>query len=367
MNNTPKGNANRVAVIVTEYRFNSHADVILGRLLGDFDYSPTIEVVSIYTDQVPHNDMSRAEAKRCGVPIYSTIEETIELPFAEGGLDGVIIIAEHGDYPRDEKGRIHYPRRQMLEEVLKSLDKLQIRVPVFSDKHFSYNIEDTLWIYQQVKKRNLPFMAGSSIPHTPYVPPIADEQLITAEEWLVASYSNLVEAYGYHALEVLQSVAERRAGGETGIKSIQTLEGAEVWEAMEQGVWPEDMLLSCLALNSSKKIIHPSESNEPTYLIVIEYLDGTKGYVFQQENLESYWSFSLRNQQGIFAAKCESDDDRPFKHFETLTQMIEQFIITGKEQFPIERVFMSSGMINYAIESLYQHKKLETLELQIDY
>jgi hypothetical protein len=368
MNNIPKGNAKRVAVIVTEYRLNSHADVILGRLLGDLDYKPVIEVVSLYTDQVPDNDMSRAEAKRCGIPIYSTIEETIKIPVAEGGLDGIIIIAEHGDYPKDVQGRIHYPRRRMLEEVLHSLDILQLQIPIFSDKHFSYNIEDTLWVYQQIKKRELPFMAGSSIPHMPHVPPIDAEQFVHAKEWFVASFSDLIEAYGYHAIEVLQSLAERRAGGETGIKSISTLKGADVWEAMERGQWPEDLMLSCLKLDQSVEFKHPSESDDPTFLIMIEYMDGTKGYVLQQTHLtENCWSFAIRNEQGIDAAKCESGNERPFKHFEILTQLIEQFIMNGKELFPVERVFMSSGMINYAIDSLYQHKKLETPELLINY
>ncbi|OMF34652.1 hypothetical protein BK133_11615 [Paenibacillus sp. FSL H8-0548] len=363
----PKGNAKRVVAIVTEYRFNSHADVILGRLLGDMNYSPSIEVVSIYTDQVPENDMSRTEAMRCGIPIYSTIEEAIETAYAEGGLDGVIIIAEHGDYLKDEQGRIHYPRRRMLEAVLRALDKLEIQVPIFSDKHFSYQIEDTVWVYQQVKNRGIPFMAGSSIPHTPHIPAIELKQLQASNEWLVLSFSTLVEAYGYHALEVLQSVAEHRAGGETGIASISTLEGAAVWEAMARGEWPEDLLINCLKQANGAAFKHPSELNEPTFLITVEYLDGTKGYVFQQEKLTDFWSFSVRNKQGVFTAKCDSNDERPFKHFDRLTQLIEQFIITGEEQFPIERVFLSSGMINYAVESLFQGRRLQTPELHIHY
>ena len=57
----------RVAAVVTEYRTNSHADVIVGRLLEGYEYNgrhqtPQVEVVSMYTDQVPSNDMSRAMA-----------------------------------------------------------------------------------------------------------------------------------------------------------------------------------------------------------------------------------------------------------------------------------------------------------------
>ena len=87
-----------VAAIVTEYRRNSHADVIVSKLLADythpapydrerFDFhrwaralteaplptdeqgrlrAPRVRVVSLYTDQVPENDLSRDWSARTG-------------------------------------------------------------------------------------------------------------------------------------------------------------------------------------------------------------------------------------------------------------------------------------------------------------
>jgi hypothetical protein len=364
----PKGNAKRVAAIVTEYRFNSHADVILGRLLGDFDYRPQVEVVSVYTDQVPAGDMSREEAGRCGVPIYPTVEEAIKKPFAEGGLDGIIIIGEHGDYPEDEKRRKHYPRRRLLDETLKVLDELDLRIPIFSDKHLSYQIEDTVWMYEQLKRRKLPFMGGSSIPHTPYVPEINVKIFEDAKEFLVVSFSAATEAYGYHALEVLQSIAEKRSGGESGVRAVYALEGDQVWEAMDRNQWPEDLMLSALTLFKRDEDSHPRQSEDIPVLFAVDYKDGTKGFVIQQDRLTDQWAFAFRNSQGeIISAICDSQKGRPFGHFETLTRLIEQFIIIGKEPFPMERVFVSSGLTNYAMESLYHGKKLETPELLINY
>jgi hypothetical protein len=377
----PRGIRKRVAVIVTEYRFNSHADVILGRLLGDFGYLPKVEVASLYTDQVPDNDMSREAAARCNIPICPTIAETIERANADGGVDGVIIIGEHGDYPEDGKGRKHYPRRRFLTETLAALDGLGLRIPIFSDKHFSWSIEDTLWMYKQLKRRGIPFMGGSSIPHAPQVPTFDSAHLLGAKEIMVVSFSTTVEAYGYHALEVLQSIAEKRVGGVTGVRSVNVLEGAEVWEAMDRNEWPEDLMLSALAvkrttladqLQSYEPLLppqpHPREGDDPVWLFVIEYEDGTMGYVIQQNNLTEQWRFAVRNGSGaIVSAICDSDLERPFGHFETLTRLIEQFIITGIEPFPMERVLMSSGLIYYVLESLYYHKKMETPELRLHY
>ncbi|GGD47836.1 hypothetical protein [Paenibacillus nasutitermitis] len=115
--------------------------------------------------------MSRERAASRGVPIYATIEETLTRAYTDGGLDGVIIIGEHGDYPEDQYGRKWYPRRRFFEEVLRVLDSLkETTIPIFSDKHFTYNIEDTVWMYNEILKRNHPFMGGSSIPHAPQMP-----------------------------------------------------------------------------------------------------------------------------------------------------------------------------------------------------
>jgi len=365
----PKGNAKRVAAIVTEYRFNSHADVILGRLLGDFEYEPQLEVVSIYTDQVPSNDMSREAAARCDVPIYPTIAEAIREPYENGGLDGIIIIGEHGEYPDDEKGQKMYPRRRLLEETLHMMDELGLAIPIFSDKHLSYNIADSLWMFEQLQQRGIPFMGGSSIPHIPPVPSFDPALLQEATELLVVSFSDAIEAYGYHALELLQSLAEKRRGGETGVKAITALQGAEVWELMKRGEWPEDLMLQTLSLYDHNPV-HPQLAKEDliTILFVVEYNDGFKGYVLQQSELVDQWGFAFRTVDGqITAAVSATDTNRPWKHFARLTSMIEQFILTGQPLFPAERILMSSGLINLSMEALYDKKKRMTPELNFDY
>ncbi|MDF2663692.1 MAG: hypothetical protein K0Q94_6483, partial [Paenibacillus sp.] len=42
----------RVAVIITQYWLNSHADVIVSRLLGELGYKPQVELVAMYVEQV---------------------------------------------------------------------------------------------------------------------------------------------------------------------------------------------------------------------------------------------------------------------------------------------------------------------------
>lgn len=365
MNRRDGGQRKKVAAIITEYRYNSHADVIVGRLLEDFDYQPKIDVVSMYTDQVPDNDMSREMAKKHGIPIYPTIEEAILVGDTGTVIDGVVIIGEHGDYPMDEKRIKAYPRRRLLEETLNALDKKGLNVPIFSDKHLSYNIADTTWMYKQLNRRDIPFMGGSSIPWTDQVPAYDRNHLKTANEILVVSWSKSIEAYSFHGLEVLQSLAEQREGGETGVKSIFGIEGEAMWEAMDRDEWPEDLMLKALQADPDAPAGHPRDSEPDAFILIVEYMDGTRGYVVQLMKWVDQWGFAFRYDDGrIDASRCVSEKGRPHSHFATFTDLIEQFIISGEPPFPMERTYLTSGMTNYGMESLYIGKRLETPELQ---
>ena len=68
----------RIAAVVTEYRHNSHADVIVSRLLLTHTLDgkgerPNLKLISLYTDQIPKSDTSRKWAKKFNVPIYQTV------------------------------------------------------------------------------------------------------------------------------------------------------------------------------------------------------------------------------------------------------------------------------------------------------
>lgn len=355
----------KVAVIITEYRHNSHAEVIVGRLLEGLPYHPRVEVVSMYTDQVPDNDMSREAAKNKNVPIFPTIAEAIRVGDTGTIIDGVVIVGEHGDYPWNEKRQKEYPRKRLMAETLQALDELELTVPVFLDKHMSYDMRDAAWIYRQVKQRNIPFMGGSSVSLTESVPRFNPEALKTAKEWFVISHGG-IESYGYHAMEVLQHLAEQRSGGETGIASIHALEGEKVWEAMDRKEWPEDLLLETLKKQENPPTGHPRGQVENPVLFKICYWDGSKGYVAQFGSFTRDWAFAFRNKEGITSARCKMYG-RPFKHFEYFTQKIEDLIIEGRPSFPMERTYVTTGLIDLGMESLHQKKKIETPELWITY
>src|SRR4051794_12260660 len=113
----------KVAAVVTEYRHWSHADVILGKLLEGYLHDgkemPGIELVSLYVDQKPKNDMSAALAKKHGFTLHDTIEGALTRGGKTLAVDGVLSIAEHGKYPTNARGQILYPRRKFFEAIAK--------------------------------------------------------------------------------------------------------------------------------------------------------------------------------------------------------------------------------------------------------
>ena len=167
-----------VAVITTEWRTNSHADVIAGRLVEGYTLDgqgefPKLKLVSAYIDQFPESDKSRKLAEKHGFKVYDSVAGALTQGTDKLAVDGVIIVAEHGNYPMSPTGQTQFPKRRFWEEVVKVFEKSSRVVPVFSDKHVADNWKDCDWIYGQTQRLKIPFMAGSSLP-TAWREPAAD-------------------------------------------------------------------------------------------------------------------------------------------------------------------------------------------------
>jgi hypothetical protein len=77
--------------------------VILGKLLEGYLHDggekPSIRLASLYVDQIPKGDMSKALAAKHGFRICKTIPEALTLGGDKLAVDGVLLIGEHGDDP----------------------------------------------------------------------------------------------------------------------------------------------------------------------------------------------------------------------------------------------------------------------------
>lgn len=343
-----------VAVITTEWRLNSHADVIAGRLVEGFTLDgqgefPKLKLVSVYTDQVPANDKSRKLAEKHGFKIFDSIAGALTLGSDKLAVDGVIIVAEHGKYPESPTGQTQFPKRRFWEETIKVFETSGRVVPVFSDKHVADNWKDCEWIYGQTQRLKIPFMAGSSLPATWREPAADVKRGEPLKEILITSYHTL-DAYGFHALESLQCLAERRKGGETGIKQVRYLEGDAVWQAGERGEF--DMKLLDAAGTRFRNRPLPAgktlreEVKKPS-LMLLEYGDGLRASILTMDGGYSDFAAAWRYADGTADSTLFLlQEDRPFSHFTHLLKGAEQMIHTGKPAWPAERTLLTSGALD---------------------
>src|SRR5262245_12363217 len=189
----PPASDKKVAALVTTYHRYSHADNLVTRFMEGYSivgesYPPPCRVASLYIEQVTDTDIGRPLARQWGIPLAKTPAEALTVGGNQLAVDGVLLIAEHGDYPLTAKGQKLYPRRRFFEEVVKVFRASKRAVPVFNDKHLAYCWADAKWMYEQSKELGIPMMAGSSVPVTWRKPDLQPELGVEWERALAVGY-----------------------------------------------------------------------------------------------------------------------------------------------------------------------------------
>ena len=365
----------RIAAVVTEYRHNSHADVIVSRLfqtqtLDGEGARPRMQLISVYTDQVPEADTSRKWAKQYGFRISGTVADALTLGTGDLAVDGVLLVAEHGTYPVSETGQVQYPKRRLFEEIVKVFRGASKSVPVFIDKHLADNWHDAKFIYDTARELKIPLMAGSSLPGAWRSPPVDVRRDMKLKQVVGLSYGSL-DAYGFHGLEMVQALAERRSGGETGIQGVECLVDQAVWDAAARGVYDPELLDAALARlkkppptgrKLAELVPHP-------VLFVVDYADGLRANIFTLNGAIGEWSAAWRYQdESIDSTLFAVQEARPFMHFALLVQGIDEMMQTGKPSWPVERTLQTSGTLDALLISKKDNsRRLETPYLSVSY
>ena len=149
--------AKKVAIVTSVYRYLSHSYHIAGRFLdgymkGDGYHFPDFGIGSVYADQVGKNDLSRELAKEHGFRVADSIEDALTLGTGKLAVDGVLLICEHGNYPYNAKGQKLYPRHEFFKQIVAVFEQSGRSVPVFCDKHLSYDRQKAADMVATAKK-----------------------------------------------------------------------------------------------------------------------------------------------------------------------------------------------------------------------
>ncbi|MBK9168167.1 MAG: hypothetical protein IPM24_11965 [Bryobacterales bacterium] len=367
----------RVAAIITEYRHMSHADVIVGRILNGYmtnnrRVEPRTEIVSMYTDQVPGNDMSRDLSKKHGFPIYPTIAEALTMGTGKLAVDAVLLIGEHGNYRENEKGQKMYPRYELFSKITDVFREQKRGLPLFNDKHLSYRWDYADAMYKASRDLKFPFMAGSSIPVTVRYPELEVPLGAKIGKAVVVGYGGL-DAYGFHTLESLQCMVERRGKGETGVASVEWIEGSAVWQWRDgAGAWSKPLLDAALArMSEARPITGRMEDNvKQPVAFLVRYRDGLEAVAYMLNNHARGWSVGLDIEGRSEPASCRFGGEpglRQLAHFDGLVHCIEEQFVTGKPPLPIERTLLTTGTLAFLFDSRMAKKRIDTPQLAISY
>jgi hypothetical protein len=371
----------KIAAIVTVYRKWSHADVIVGKILEGYNHDgkdgPDMQIVSMYVDQKPKGEWSEDLAKKHGFTRHDTIAGALMRCGKTLAVDGVLCIGEHGSYPTNKKGQILYPRRRFFEETCKVFEKAKKSVPVFTDKHLAATWEDAKWMYDRGKELFVPVLAGSSLPVTWRRPPLKLPIGCDLVEAVQIGYGPF-EAYGFHALESLQCIIERRKGGETGVKSVQCLQGKAMWAALDEGRWSMPLLEAGLKLvpaHARGDVRTITEKTADAGVFLIEYRDGFRAAVAMLNG----WLYEGDGGAFIFAGKLKDKDKPaachfylqqpdPFGHFAYQVRAIDSMMRTNHPPYPVERTLLTTGVLDAVMTSkMEKGKKIDTPHLAIKY
>ncbi len=349
----------RVAAVLTIFTPNSHADVFMMRLLQGYrlnkkTYLPRLDLVSMYVDQFPPTDMARDLAEEYGFRIYPTIAEAVRAGKARTDLDGVAIIGEHGDYPSNEMGQKLYPRKEFFEQVAQVMRQDGHVAPVYVDKHFSYSWEKARWMYDTARELKMPLMAGSTVSLAWRVPPLELSPADELEQALVVGFGD-TDAYGFHCLEALQAIVEKRKGGETGVASVQAFTGPKVWELGSQGVWSRELLEAALARTPSRVPGKPEELVKQPVLFLVNYRDGLKGRVLISNGLLRSWAFAAHRKPSrrILSTDCRIQFQL-HGHWGFMVRNFEELVVNRRLPNPVERTLLTTGVLSFAFQSLHR-------------
>lgn len=369
----------RIACLVSYWAFTrSHADWIICKLLDGYwwnsSHNPSrVEVVSVFIHQLEESQLGQKVCQSRNIPIFKTVGEAVTLGGKELAVDGVVIVGEHGNYPVDLQGRWLLPRWWIYSQVVRVFEQSKRSVPVFNDKHLSYDWNEARWMFDKSRELNFALSGGSSIP-TYFRKPEADLDNNTPIKHAIVVGASHDEGGIFHCIDFLQSFAERRLGGETGVKAVQSIRGPETWKWLERHPWAASLLES-VRKSFDFKPGYFQEHKRPNVL-VIEYNDGTSAAVIS--GLEVGWTYAAeiegKNEPFLVSILGMPGPFSQYHAANDLVHWINELMLTRKEPYHAERLLLSTGITNQFNESNWDNgryaeigRRIETPFLNIRY
>ncbi len=378
----------KIAFLGTDVYQHSHSQHFLDRFamgyaMGGKWHAPRVELASVYIDQFNDHDIGKQRIERYGLKQFPSVEEALTLGGSKLAVDGVVIIGEHGQYPKNDLGQTLYPRYEWFKKVVKVFEASGRAVPVFNDKHLSTDWGQCAEMVADSKRLKFPFYAGSSLPVTWRLPGYEMPLNTPLKESVCVAYGG-VDSYDFHAYETAQCVSERRLGGEVGIRHMHAAKGEKLWALLDDPARNSTRELFVSALSRSHNL--PVDTGYPTAPVSYDWakkaLPDTIGFLVEHRDGFRTGAFLTSIRDFNYAGKradtgeiigCQMYLPMPgtsattADFFTPLIRHVEDMIISGSTIYPIERTLLTSGMVIAGVQSLAAEKLIETPEMAVAY
>lgn len=361
----------RVAILAGAYAPGSHAQQMGDRILVGYPYAgawhrPNLKLVSLHLSRPGTGDLGAERSREFDFPIHPSVAEALRAGGKDLAVDAVLI------FDGDE---------QVFAECLDSFEFAGRAVPVFHDLSLSPSFEKARRMVDAAHRLRFPLLAGSSLPVTWRLPAIELPPACRIDEALVVG-AGRSEGMDFHALDALGCMVERRAGGETGVKAVQLLEGDAVWKAGEERRYSKELLIAALSrsdtpLGLSEKdgrtqnLVESGElrvlaKNPAAYLM--EYRDGLKASVLMFDGAVKDFNFAARLRGGEnYATQFLRTPEPNATHSACFMRKVEDMIANGMAPYPVERVLLAGGILESGAASKGGGQRLETPHLAVAY
>ncbi|MDR7521674.1 MAG: hypothetical protein QN168_04330 [Armatimonadota bacterium] len=365
----------RIAFIVDSWYRWSHADVIGTRFLegyrvGNTTYTSPLTVGSVFPDAPYERDLTQLLASRYGFRVAASIPDALlddpRSPRPRFAADGVLI-ATREDLPDSGQRQSPHRRLQVAQETFRLMDQTGTFVPVFIDKMLASSWADSQTIVAEAARRRVSLMAGSVLPHTPLSRPLRVEGVAVGVVIAHTPYW----AFAFHAAELLQSFLEKRAHRETGVREIREV-GIGFWSLPDRERWGGrvvDALLASPRTLSRRAPAVPAGLGSDTVVVLIQYIDGTRGVLALIPGVfdDSEFLLGAQYRDGSISTSGIVLPGEPYDHFGYLVHALVEFFTTGRAPVPVQRTLLTTGIVLFGLESRQTGRAAISPGLEISY
>jgi len=210
------------------------------------------------------------------------------------------------------------------------------------------------------KSRGLVLCSGTSTAVTYRLPEVDLPPKAKTREALIVVQGPFPDAE-HEALEGLLPAIERRRGGETGVKSVRSIQNDEVWRAGREGLWSWSLLAAAISHSNTVQgdpvkdgrtqdivgqgLIQALAKNPRGW--VLEHHDPMRTTILVLDGAVADYNFAIRLADGgTVSAQLYRPPEPAQEQFSRLAAAIEELFRKGKAPWAIERSLLVAGLLD---------------------